>query len=138
MSNRAIDVSSFLQGRFFKSEDIPRQGVEYTINCVTEEMMRDGTRKPALSFKGEAQLLALNVTNLRIIAGAYGRNASQWIGQPVFLRTVQVDFKGTPTTGIRVEIPDDPVQASLDAQAPHQGAGGAKAKEETFDDDIPF
>ena len=58
--------------------------------------------KPALLFVGKQKGLALNRTNARKLAAAFGDEMDSWVGKEIIIYPEVVDFGGRPVDSIRV------------------------------------
>lgn len=102
---------SLLGKPFISAEDFNvGDKVTLTIEAVGKTMARDamsGKEKelPALAFVGSDRLMALNVTNSRIIGEAYGVKVNQWVGQKVTLVRATTKFGRQTKPCVRIEIP---------------------------------
>jgi hypothetical protein len=89
-----------------------------------EKVGRQGELKPVLFFRGKDKGLVLNKVNNETLILAYGDETTDWIDQPVTLFTVQTEFEGRPTTGIRVKVPPrsnappPPIKNEMDEEIP--------------------
>jgi len=57
--------------------------------------------KPALMFVGKQKGLALNRTNARKLAAAFGDEMSDWVGKEIIIYPEVVEFGGKPVDSIR-------------------------------------
>ena len=119
-----------------KKEDIGKARPKVVISG-TELTEFDGEKKLVLKFQGKDKGLALNKTNLQILAAAFGAESDHWPGQMIEIWVdPYVTYAGRVVGGIKVTpqqsappppppVPRAPVMA--DPQSPPP-----------FDDDIPF
>jgi hypothetical protein len=98
---------------FLDATDIPPAGFTVTIAAVTPpgtERDKQGKNidKAIVAFTGAKKRLILNKTNAKIIALAYGKKASEWIGKPVTLtvRYLEKAFGQKNVPVIRI-VPDE-------------------------------
>lgn len=93
---------------FLKSEDIGDTEMVLTITGVENEELGQGQEKetkPVISFKETDKKLVVNKTNFIAIAGVLGSDESDdWSGKQIGLITMQVQFGGKMTMGIRVSL----------------------------------
>ena len=69
---------------------------------VGGEQGRDKEHKPILYFKGAKKGMVLNKTNGKAIAGMYGTDTDEWIGQSITLFSTTCDAFGDTVDCIRV------------------------------------
>ena len=67
------------------------------------------TKKPLVFFKGKEKPLALNITNVKTIAGMYGFRTEDWLGKRItlFPTTCEAFGKTEECIRIRPKIPSD-------------------------------
>lgn len=85
-----IDVRSMFDKEFLYAYDLQGRDVTVVIAKVTQGKLvgKNGKadKKPVAYFKGKDKGLALNITNVRIIAAMYGGfKVSRWIGKAITL-----------------------------------------------------
>ena len=122
-----MDIRDAFPAKYLKSEDIGDRRVSVTLDrCEMEQMPGDKVEiKPVLYFRGKEKGLVLNVTNSNTLEIAYGFDTDKWIGQVGVLFTVDVEFSGKRTKGIRI-----------DAAQPEPVA--VPEPVESGEDDLPF
>lgn len=105
MSNDDIRLM-FDEKDFLYAFDLDGKDVTVTIESVKAgELIGDGgkkSRKPILSFVGAKKKLAVNKTNMKIIAGMYGYKASGWTGKRITLFPTTTKFGPDTMDCIRV------------------------------------
>lgn len=72
------------------------------------ELVGDGgrkTKKPMCFFEKRELPLALNKTNVKTIAAAYGYDANKWVGKVITLYPTTTQFGADQRECIRVKIP---------------------------------
>jgi hypothetical protein len=106
------DVTADLSGVYLKKQDLADGPLRLTISEVERVTFEARAGKPAepkwvLTFAGEpVRKLGLCKTNLAVLAKAFGRKVTPWIGQTIEVYLDQsVMFAGQLTGGIRVRIP---------------------------------
>jgi hypothetical protein len=60
------------------------------------------SKKPIVYFQGKKKGMALNKTNMRIVANLYGYDTSQWKGKPIALYPTRTSFGGVEMDCIRI------------------------------------
>ncbi len=122
-----MDIRDAFPAKYLKSEDIGDRRVSVTLDrCEMEQMPGDKVEiKPVLYFRGKDKGLVLNVTNSNTLEIAYGFDTDKWLGQVGVLFTVDVEFSGKRTKGIRIDAAQ-PEQVAV----PEPVASGV--------DDLPF
>ncbi len=100
-----MDIREAFPAKYLKSEDIGDRRVNVILDrCEMEQMPGDKVEiKPVLYFRGKDKGLVLNVTNTTTLEAAYGWDTDKWVGQVGVLFTVDVDFSGKRTKGIRID-----------------------------------
>jgi hypothetical protein len=107
-----LDVTSDLGGVFLRKSDVEDGPQRFSIAAVTREHFEARNGRPAqdkvvLAFAGDpTRKMSLNKTNLGIIARAWGKQASAWIGRSLLVELDEsVQFAGQLVGGLRVRIP---------------------------------
>ncbi len=95
-------------GKYLKAADLRGQSVTVNIQNVAVETMRDNSQKPVVYFTGKEKGMTLNVTNKNAIVALYGQETDNWIGKPLILFSMMVDYQGQTVNGVRVRAPDAP------------------------------
>ena len=106
----------FDKSRFLKAADLSGEK-KFRIKSVSvEEIGTDKKeRKPVIWFTNDERGLALNLTNLRTLSGAFGDNMEAWAGKIIVMFPTMVDMRGKMVPALRVRIPP-PKQASGNGQ----------------------
>jgi hypothetical protein len=101
------DISEVYQSNsdFLKADDIGSNFWTATINKVDMKEFDDGSRKLFVMFNDLEKGLVLNKTNADTIGDLYGKNTDNWVGKPVMLFTMPVDYQGKKVNAIRVRAP---------------------------------
>ena len=87
--------------------------------------------------------MVLNKTNARTIGDVYGDDTDAWVGAPIEVFSMKVDFQGRMVDGLRIRVPPPKRQAAA-AIAPNAReramatAGAQRPDDDPLDDDIPF
>lgn len=130
-------ASDYLKSRFYNADDFGERPVTFIIASINEETVgrENPTAKPVLELADgdgavASRLLALNKTNLRTLAKAYGDDMKTWVGRPVRICSVPVNYGGKPVRGIRVAA------AAVAVREPARAAGGGEAP--SLNDEVPF
>ncbi len=126
-----MDISAAFPSNYVKAADLNGKPRPLTIRtCVMEELGQgsDKETKPVLYFNGAQKGLVLNKTNTNVIVEAYGKETTDWEGQPVEVYPTQVEFKGKSVEGIRVRI---------QPEAQPEKEPDAAPMADVFDDEIP-
>jgi hypothetical protein len=93
-------------------------------------------------FEETEQALIANMTNSRIIAGLYGDDTDDWIGQRITLYPTETQFNGrmVPAIRVRSKPPQAKRPAPARAAAPRRPGRPAQpmTQEEADADDVPF
>jgi hypothetical protein len=145
-------VSDAFPSRFLKASDLPEgRDVIVTIEKANVEDIGQGTnkdRKIVLGFKGKDKELVCNKTNANSISKIYGDETEDWIGKPISLFVMDVEYQGDLMPAIRVR-PRAPAPAGArsesrgtgtpapQAPAPRPAPVAAPAASE-WDADVPF
>ena len=101
-----FDMTEALGGRLLAQTDVSEDGVNLKIKGVTKEVVGDdNTKKFALHFEGGNYLpMLMNKTNVRILIGLFGKDASEWKGQPICVyHDPNVMYAGKQVGGLRVK-----------------------------------
>lgn len=106
-------MASQFEGNFMDATDIMKAGdTTVTISDVSApDQEKDATgksiNKAILTFAKAKKRLILNKTNCKVMAGLYGKKATEWIGKPVTLcvRYLETAFgqKNVPVIRIKPE-----------------------------------
>lgn len=137
-----VNINEAFPSKYLKSTDLRGDVAKVKIRDVmVEEIGTD--RKMVMYFAGKEKGMVLNKTNAVTIGDAYGQDTDDWIGQPIELFSMKVEFNGRMVDGLRVRVPRRtaaPAQPRAQIYEPAQmsespaPAGAA----EGFDDEIPF
>lgn len=100
-----MDINAAFPSSYLKSTDIGSNRISVTLGEVKMEEMPKGDVKPVLYFRGKDRGLVLNKTNATTLADAYGTNTDNWEGQLGVLFTIDTEFGGRRTKGIRIDVP---------------------------------
>jgi len=100
-----MDVSKFLRGEHLTAADVDDGGTLVRIENVTTATFdsTEGGKVEKVVIVTDRGSVVLNKTNLAAIADAYGRDANDWLGQPVKLVREKVNFSGRMVDAIRVK-----------------------------------
>lgn len=131
-------VSDMIQSKFLRKEDFEEDRVMTIKNVKLEDMPGDdGQQKWVLYFREEQKGMALNVTTIRVLEQAFGDDSDHWIGNKVKVYVdPNVSFGGRVVGGLRLRTPKQGPKAP--APAPPPEVHGLAARDNEFDDDIPF
>lgn len=102
------NAMAFYGGRFLKSCDLDNGPLRLAIEHVYPEVIGSelGTkRRLVCDFLDFEKSLVLNATNARLLADHFGSDYTHWFGEMIELYTVDTQFAGRGTKGIRVRIP---------------------------------
>lgn len=151
-------VNDVYPSKFLVAADLNRQAKTCTIDYVEVGQVGQGADSKTqllVSFHEFDKQLGLNKTNAAAIAGLYGDDTDDWIGESVVLFPTRVDFQGKMVDAIRIDERQSRVlmQAKLKAQktgGTPKAAPAARTRPTTAeldaeigrdpgeDDDIPF
>jgi hypothetical protein len=102
-------ASGFLNSRYFNASDFADQPSNWTIASVNSEIIGrdDPAEKVVLELYDASGALAdrrlvLNKTNVRALAKAFGDDMDAWIGRPIRINSIWVNYRGEQTRGIHV------------------------------------
>lgn len=90
--------------KWLSHPDLKGREIKVTIDGSKVEEVGD-THKLVVYFAGKDKGLALNKTNARMIAEAYGRNSDDWSGKEIIMYPTKTEFQGKLVDCIRVRIP---------------------------------
>jgi hypothetical protein len=128
-------------GSYLKGEDLADiDDITLTIEGVEIKQFDDGTKKAVISFGGTDKRLVVNKTNALMINEVAGsRDTDHWIGKQITLYGTKVEYGGKLTDGIRVRPPQRKGSGKKPAfLKQHDERNPPPAKEEDFDDPVPF
>ena len=86
--------------KWLSASDLQGHEVKVQIMQVTVAEFDNGN-KPALMFAGKNKGLALNRTNAKKLAAAYGDDMDGWLGKEVIIYPEVVEFQGKQVDSIR-------------------------------------
>lgn len=99
-----VNISEAFPSKYLKSQDLQGEVVRVKVKDVlVEEIGTD--RKMVMYFVGKEKGMVLNKTNAVTIGDAYGEDTDAWVGQPVELFSMKVEFNGRMVDGLRVRVP---------------------------------
>lgn len=122
-----------LPSNYLKADDLQGRRPEVTIERLALESFEGEGEKYILYFAGKDKGLVLNVTNTRTLIDALGDESDDWIGATVELFTIDVDFQGRLTKGLRLRVVSAPQRERRPAPPVQDGPHHPVA-----DDEIPF
>jgi len=103
---KQMNVTEFQSGGTLLSaksvKDRMHEGKEFTIEDVTSQEF-DDNKKLIVSFVEIDESLALNQTNLSIMADAFGKETNDWKGKKISLSIIKTKFGGNMVDGIQVK-----------------------------------
>lgn len=99
-----MKVSEAFPSKFMAAADLDGNNLRLVMKNVEIEKIGDDT-KPVLYFRGQTKGLALNKTNSKTIADAYGDEMDDWTGSEIILFPVMTDYQGKSVEAIRVRAP---------------------------------
>lgn len=136
-----MKVSEAFPSKYLSAADLNGGNARAVMQTIEMEKIGDDT-KPVVYFKGKTKGLALNKTNSRTIADAYGDEMDDWRDQEIILFPAMVDYQGKTVEAIRVRAPtakDRPQQGARQSSADMgREQGAAPRKTAGMDDEIPF
>jgi len=97
---------------FLKADDVGDKEYKMKISG-TKEHTFDNKQEPSLIllFEGAQKGLALNKTNFKRVAEAYGYDDANWVGKPVIVYAEPTEYQGKETMGLRVRVPKQTVES---------------------------
>lgn len=138
-----MNINEQFPSKYLKSTDLRGEVVTVKIkDVIVEEIGTD--RKMVMYFVGKDKGMVANKTNAHAIGEAYGEDTDQWIGQPIEIFSMKVEFNGRMVDGLRVRVPSKR-QASVNV-APNardraakdwQAPAGGPPPVDDFPDDGP-
>lgn len=151
-------ISDIYPSKYFTAADLKGEAHTFTIVGATVGFIGEGAdakQQVMLEFDGCDKALGLNKTNASAIAGLYGGDTDDWIGEQVVLFPTRVDFQGKMVDAVRVDetrsrrILQDKLKAqrqqarTAPAAKPVKPLSQKEVAAEGFDevdpaDDIPF
>ena len=106
---QGFDVGALYAGNYIKADDLNGQTFSAVITGVerVEIPETDGSvrQKAAVTLQGWPAKLLLNKTNFEVIANAYGRQSSGWIGRQLEVYPDTTSFSGRTVACVRVRVP---------------------------------
>lgn len=99
-------VSDAYPSKFFTAADLHGRAQTFTIDFVELGEVGQGADAKTqilVSFQEASKALGLNKTNASAIAGIYGDDTDDWIGEQVVLFPTRVDFQGKMVDAVRVD-----------------------------------
>jgi hypothetical protein len=138
-----MKVSEAFPSKYMAAADLDGNNLRLVMKSVEIEKLGDDT-KPVLYFRGQTKGLALNKTNSKTIADAYGDEMDDWTGNEIILFPVMTDYQGKSVEAIRVRAPqpkDNPrpaarqSSADMGREAPKRQTGGVSESVPEYSDD---
>lgn len=100
-------------------------------------MGADAEDKWVVYFEELEKGLVLNKTNAKTIAGLYGDDTDDWIGEKITIRPAEIEFKGERMMGLRVS-PSKPKKSKPAKPAPVVEKNGDDEDDDEDSAEIPF
>lgn len=143
-----MKMSKAFPSTYLKSSDLDGD-VVLTISSVEMEELGQGRNKeekPVVYFEEHDKGCVLNKTNAAVLAGAYGDDTDDWIGERITLFEKEVEYAGDLVTGIRMKLPSRKKPATnekarkkpADDDDDERPALVKKKRKPSDDDEIPF
>jgi hypothetical protein len=144
-----MKASDFTNSRFFAAADFGDQPPNWTIASVSSELIgRDDPAKKVVvqlidsNDKPAGRELVLNKSNIRALAKPFGDIMETWVGRPIRIQSIWVNFRGEQVRGIRV-MPGVVAMRAVGGAAQSQIAGAAddgatRSIKDDLDDEIPL
>ncbi len=144
-----MKVSEAFPSKYLSAPDLDGKNVRVIMQHVEMDKLGDDN-KPVVYFKGKTKGLALNKTNSKAIAEAYGDEMDDWRDQEIILFPAMVDYQGKTVEAIRVRVPTAKDRAPPQRQNARQSSAdigrensqGAAPRHQSdpalADDEIPF
>jgi hypothetical protein len=129
-----MDVSKYLGSVFRKVADVKVYG---PIRVVIVGIVEGKFDKPDLVFDDRTRI-TLNVTNMRILARAYGTDTAFWIGKEIELNVGDTEYEGKPQESILITPISPPIDKKARADGPTSARGIRPGPANDMDDDIAF
>ena len=101
-----MNFDDLYPSKYLSADDVP-DGKSFILTIKSIEMatMPDGKEKPALFFHQAKKGVVCNITNGKIIRGAYGRNTNDWMGKQIEIYQDETAFGSKIVPCLRVRIP---------------------------------
>ena len=134
-----MDVTNYIKSEssFVTKDDIGQARPVLTISAV-DLVEVDNQQRLVVMFAGKEKGLPLNKTNGQLLAGAYGTESGNWIGQQVTLWVdATVMMAGKVVGGLRL-TPSAAAAPAAPTAPPVAPPAAASVPPDEFDDDIPF
>ena len=115
-------ISQAFPSKYLSSPDLQGRTVVVTISHVSMEEVGVGDHKPVLYFQGKQKGMVLNKTNASHLVSLYGDNTDNWAGSAVEIFTLMTEYQGKPVEGLRVRMPQAPMQSPSEIAAQNMAA----------------
>jgi hypothetical protein len=106
------DLDACYGSKYLGASDLGDRKVKSRIGKVRKETMQQQGKperpKFVLYFTTLDKGVVLNVTNKATIVAALGKNPADWIGAEIGLFTIDTQFGGKPTKGLRLKVLSGP------------------------------
>lgn len=135
-----MNINEQFPSKYLKSADLKGEVAKVKIkDVIVEEIGTD--RKMVMYFAGKEKGMVLNKTNAVTIGDAYGEDTDTWLGQPIELFSMKVEFNGRMVDGLRIRIPSQRKTANIAPNARDRAVttepDGRQFTQE-LDDEVPF
>jgi hypothetical protein len=117
----------------YKVSDLERGEKTHVISHLDEQMEMFGKTVDVLNFIDTGRQLQLNQTNAEFLLDEFGDDPMAWEGKRVTLFLAEYEYRNEKKLGIRLKLPNGPVDTALPAP-PKQAAPPPS----DMDDEIPF
>jgi hypothetical protein len=120
-----MDWNQIFPSKYLKADALPEGRSTVTIVRVDQGRVGEAAQlKAVVHFKEFEQGLILNRTNATTLRKAFGDAADKWAARVIELIAREVDVRGEPMLGIRINIPR--AQAERLSAAPESRATEAR------------
>ena len=95
------------ESKFLKADDLKGQAIKVVISGAKVEPMTadpNGDHKLVVYFEGKEKGVALNQTNFKTLAGAFGSDSDYWMGKTIELFSMMVDYQGKMVPALRLRV----------------------------------
>jgi hypothetical protein len=100
------DMTRFLTSNYIKAEDLdPNVLIESGITSVQRAEFEEHGEvivKPVVRLE-DGRGIVLNQTRLRVLIGAFGPNAANWLGKQLIVRRGKTHFQGRSVAAVEIE-----------------------------------
>jgi len=87
---------------YLNASDVKGTATGKILSVGVEKMPRSNTERLVLEIEGQNKKLALNATNVKVLAARHGEVYDAWVGKEIQFAAIPTSFQGQSVNGLRI------------------------------------